>query len=498
MRTLVTLSQVAPVADFPTGFACLWFFSRLHKSTAYFSLRLRPFESLKFFSGRARCWLFFQSAHLFWLFPRSLPLLIFPQVTHIADFFSSSHESVADFFFRLRPSLTFFRGRARCLLLFHVARIADFFPGRASSWFFHMLRMSQIFFRVARVPHWLPFQVADMAGFFPVCVRRWFFPKCACRWLFLAARRSPSLVSFSGCARGWFLPSWACHWLYCQLARVRRWLLFQVAPVDDIFTGRARCSLLFHVARLADFFTGRASRWLFPRLRMSQICFSVSHESLADFLFSLRTWLVIPSLRPWLIFPKMCLSLTFFGSPHKSVAGFFFRLRLSLISSKLNPSLTLLPARMSPSLTFFSSCAGRWHFSQVAPVVFLIHVARIADFFPGRASRWLFPRLSMSQIFFSVSHESLAGFLFRLRTWLVIPSLRPSLIFPKMCLSLTFFWQHAQVRRWFLFQVAPVADFFQVEPVADFIASSHDSVADFFFSLRRSLTFFTGRARCFF
>ena len=97
-----------------------------------------------------------------------------------------------------------------------------------------------------------------------------------------------------------------------------------------------------------------------------------------------------------------------------------------------------------------------------------------------------------------MSHESLADFLFRLRTLLVIPSLRPSLIFRKMCLSLTFFWQPAQVRRWFFFQVAPVADFFQVEPVADFIASSHDSVADIFFSLRRSLTFFTGRARCFF
>ena len=100
----------------------------------------------------------------------------------------------------------------------------------------------------------------------------------------------------------------------------------------------------------------------------------------------------------------------------------------------------VFPCRTSPSLTSFSGCGHGW-------------------LFPVCAHRWFFK---------------------------------------KMCLSLTFFWQPAQVRRWFLFQVALVANFFQVEPVADFIASSHESVADFFFILRRSLTFFTGRARCFF
>ena len=382
-----------------------------------------------------------------------------------------------------------------------------------------MLRASQAFSQVAPVPDFSPgyachrfvfpcrtnpsltsFSGCGHGWLFPVCTHRWFFSKCACRWLFfgsphkcvagfffrlrlslissklnpsltlLPARMSPSLTFFSSCAG--------------------RWPFSQVARIADF---------LIHVARIAGFFPGRARPWFFPRLRMSQICFSVSHESLADFLFRLRTWLVIPSLHPSLIFPKMCLSLTFFGSPHKCVAGFFFRFRLSLISSKLNPSLTLLPARMSPSLTFFSSCAGRWPFSQVARIAdFLIHVARIADFFPGLASRWLFPRLSMSQIFFPCRtspwltsfsgcghgwlfpvcarrwffpkcacrwlffgspHKSVAGFFFRLRPSLISSKLNLSLtLLPARTIpSLTFF--SACAGRWHFSQVAPVAFF---------------------------------------
>ena len=95
----------------------------------------------------------------------------------------------------------------------------------------------------------------------------------------------------------------------------------------------------------------------------------------------------------------------------------------------------VFPCRTSPSLTSFSGCGHGW-------------------LFPVCAHRWFFPKCACRWLFLAA------------RT----------------------------IRRWFRFQVALVADFFQVEPVANFIASSHESVADFFFILRRSLTFFTGCA----
>ena len=566
MCTLVTPSHVAPIADFPQGCACHWLFSLSHHSVADFIFKLRP--SLTFFTVRARR---SEWAHC-WLFPTSRPLLIFHHFTHVVVFYRVARvrrrlvfqiAPVADLLFqRSRPSLIFIPEcahwwlfpRSRPLLIFpQVSHVFDFSLGCRS-------QPLTSLWDCARLSRWNFSQVAPVADFsfrvrtfsdsFPGRSRCWFFPRLRISLTFFPARTSPSLTSFSGCARLWHFSQVApVAYFYFML---RASLIFsQVAPVADFSLGYACRWLIFRVARvrrwlpfqsenITVFFPGCARRWFFPRLRMSKICFSVSHESLTDFLFRLRTWLVfsqfasvadfsqnlpvadffwqLAEVRRWFLFqdapvadffqvgpvtdfiasshesvadfffrlrpsmtfsqvapvsyfyfmlraaltfsqvapvadfslgyachrfvfpchtspsltsfsgcghgwlfpvcahgwfsPKCACRWLFFGSPHKSVAGFFFRLRLSLISSKLNPPLTLLPARMSPSLTFFSSCAGRWHFSQVAPVVFSIHVARIADFFPGRASRWLFPRLSMSQIFFPC-HASpwLASFL---------------------------------------------------------------------------------------
>ena len=193
--------------------------------------------SLSSFSGCARHWLFSQVA------------------------------PVANFYFKLRTSLTFSQ----------VAPVADFAPGYACRW---------LFFRVAGVRRWLPSQVAHIADFLPGYARRWllfpgrtipsltscsdfacrwllfhrsrqsqfffqicscrcyFFPSCAYRWI-LPASTSPSLTSFSGWRHCCFFPSLRpslifpscdCRWFFWQLARVRHWLpFFEVAPVAEIF-----------------------------------------------------------------------------------------------------------------------------------------------------------------------------------------------------------------------------------------------------------------------
>ena len=355
----------------------------------FFLVRTSP--SLIIFSGCARRWILFhrsRSSLTFFLMLRSS--LICFQVVLIDGFFASSHESFADFFFRLRTSLTFFPGRARCW----------FFPSLRTSLFSFSWShdsLADFFFRLCL--SWTVFsQLASVATFFfHVGLVAVFFKL----WLsmnFLLARTSLSLTSFSGCAR--------------------RWIFSQVAHV-------------------AAFSPGYACRWFF----------SGSHESIAHYFFRLR-----PSLNTF--------------SQVAFVAYFFFD--VALVAN------------------FFSSCAYRWIFCQLARVLcwFLFQVAHVADFFyrsrpllisfSGCAHRWLFPRSHPLLIFpqvthvadwFSGWHEYVDDFLFRVRTSL------------------------------FFSQVAPVADFFQVVPVADFFVSSHESDTDFVFRLRPSLIFFTGRDR---
>ena len=123
---IADFSQVAPVADFSPGYARRWFL---------FPSRTNP--SLTSISGCAYRWIFL----------RSRPLLIFPQVTHVAGFFPG----------RMSTSMTSFSGcahrwlfpRSRPLLIFpQVTHVADFF------------------FLVARLRRWLLFQVAHIAEFF--------------------------------------------------------------------------------------------------------------------------------------------------------------------------------------------------------------------------------------------------------------------------------------------------------------------------------------------
>ena len=272
-----------------------------------------------------------------------------------------------------------------------------------------MLRASQAFSQVAPVPDFslgyachrfvfpcrtspslTSFSGCGHGWLFPVCAHRWFIPNCACRWLFFGSphksvagfffRLRLSLISSKLNPSLTLLPARMSPSLTFFLSCAGRWPFSQVAPV--VF--------LIHVARIADFFPGRGSRWLFPRLSMSQVFFPCRTSPwLTSFSGCGHCWLFPVCARRW-FFPKCACRWLFFGSPHKYVAGFFFRLRPSLISSKLNLSLTLLPARTIPSLTFFSACAGRWHFSQVAPVAFFNSCC---------AHRTLFSRSRPSPIF---------------------------------------------------------------------------------------------------
>ena len=197
----------------------------------------------------------------------------------------------------------------------------------------------------------------------------------------LPASTRPSLSSFSDCAR---------HWLFSQVAPVANFYfklrtsltLSQVAPVADFYF-RLRTSLTFsQVAPVADFAPGFACRYffrvagvrrwftsqvahifdfsprsrpllIFSRLRTSLICFSWSHDSVADFSF--RLCLSITSfsqvapvthrsrqLLSLLFFSKFCLSMIFLPARTSSsqvapVAEFYFRLRTSLTSSQVAP-----------------------------------------------------------------------------------------------------------------------------------------------------------------
>ena len=142
---------------------------------------------------------------------------------------------VQRFFFRLLPSLTFFKGHPCRWLLFQVAHTADFYPGRARRWFFPRLRISLFFFRVARVHRWLPSQVAHIADFFP-----------RSRPLLIFPRLRTSLISFS--------------WSHDSVAD----FLFGLCLSMTSFSQVAPVTFFFHVALVfVIFFPSSAYRWIF-------------------------------------------------------------------------------------------------------------------------------------------------------------------------------------------------------------------------------------------
>ena len=438
-----------------------------------------------------------------------LSLLFFFQVLPKNESFASSHESFADFFFRLRLSLIFFTVRALCSQFSQVAPVVDLYfrlrtsltlsPGRARRWFFPRLRMSRIFFG----SHEFSSQIADIAGFSNLCGSLIF---CA------------SSSSHESVADFFFRLRPSLTFFTC---RGHRWLLFQVAPFADFFLGSAH-RWFSHVAPVTDFPPACAYPWFFfqshesdPdfffRLRSSLLFSQVAH--VADFSSGYtRRWFIFPgrtisSLTPFQIVPvddcfftgrasrKICfmllLSLLFFfqalpknesfASSHESFADFFFRLR--------------------PSLIFFTVRARCSQFSQVAPVVDLYFRLRTSlTLSPGHSRRWFSPGYARRWFFFVVA---------RFRRWLlfqIVPVadyfftgrdsrklffmlLLSLLSFSKLCLSMISLPVSARpspssfsgcARRWLSSQVAPVAEFYfrlrtsltfsQVAPVADFSA----------------------------
>ena len=228
--------------------------------------------------------------------------------------------------------------------------------------------------------------------------------------------------------------------IFCQLARVVRWILFQVASVADFFSQvapvadfyfRLCTSLTFsQVVQVVDFFFSLRTLLIF--YRVPHVAFFRSHESFADFFFMLRLSLtfITGRARRWVLF---------WVAP---IADFFFRLRTSLNFSQVRPV-----ADFFPQVSHVAEIFTRYQGAQVRRWL-LFQFAHIAEFFPGRALSWFCPRLHMSQIFFTDSDESIADFFFRL-----LP-------------SLTFFT--GQPCRWLLFQVAHTADFYPGRAVADF------------------------------
>ena len=477
LRTSLTFSQVAPVADFAPGFACRWLFFRV---------------------AGVRRWFTSQVAHIFDFSPRSRPLLIFSRLRTSLICFSWSHDSVADFSFRLCLSITSFS---------QVAPVTHRSRQLLSLLFFSKFCLSMIFLPARTSSSLTSFSGCAHRWLFPGRARRWFFPRLRMSLIFFPGRTSTSMTSFLGCANRWFF-----HWsrpllifpqvthvadLFFLVVQFPCWLLFQIVPVNDFFfTGRASRKLFFHVGFAAV---------IFFQVVLIDGFFASSHESFVDFFFRLR-----PSL--------------FFVSQIAPVADFYFRLRIFFLRSR--PSLILPQVthvagffhRSRPSLISISSCAHRWLFPRSRPLLISIS---------GCAHHWLFPRSRPSLIlpqvlhvadYFSGSQEYVDDSLLRLRIsltflpgrarcwfspgyarrWFVFPGRTiPSLtslsdcacrllLFHRSRQSLTgrasscrcyffpsfayrwFFCRLARVLRWLPFQVAHIADFSQVAPVADF------------------------------
>ena len=482
---MTAFSQVMPVATCFSCCSCRCFFSKLWLSMNF--LLARTNLSLTSFSGCACSRLFLQvepvadffsgCAHRL-LFPRPRPSLIFLQVTHVADFFSGSHEYVDGFLLRLRTSLTFFTGAdfffRLCLSMTCFLQVAP-----VATFFFLLDLPLQFFFKLCLSMDFLPARTSPSLTSFSGCARRCFF----------FHRSLPSLTSISGCAHRWLFP------------RSRLSLILpQVTHVADFFPGRTSTSMTSFsgCAHRWLFFLCRARWWFFSRLRTSLFSFSWSHGSLADFFCRLcLSWTVFSQVAPVatfffmlvlpLFFFQVVLIDGFFASSHESFPDFFFSLRTSL--------------------TFFTGRARCW---------FLFQVAHIAHSFPGRARRWFFPGLRMSLIIFpGGTSTSMTSFLGCAHRWRFHWS-RPLLTIPQVTQVADFFFLFARFPHRLLFQIVPVNDcfftgrasrnlffmlflplfFFQVVAIDELFASSHESFADFFFRLRPSLNFFTGRARC--
>ena len=458
----------------------------------------------------------------------SRPSLIFPQLAHIPDFFSS----------RMSPTLISFSGCAHRCFFSQVAHVADFSPGYTRRWFifpgrtissltpFQIVPVDDCFF-TGRASRKICFMLLlSLLFFFQVLPKNESFASSHESFADFFFRLRPSLIFFTVSAR-------------CSQ-------FSQVAPVVDLYF-RLRTSLTLS--------PGRARRWFFPRLRRSRIFFgshefssqiadiagfsnlcgtlifcasSSSHESVADFFFRLRPSLTFFTCRGhrWLLFqvapvadfflgseqrwlsPRLCMSLTSFSV---CAHGWFF--------TGFRMSLFFQVAQVVRWL-FFSGCARRWHFSQVAA---------IADFFSrlrptltstsGCAHRWFFP---LSFLPGTRSHKFVADFYFRLRTLLIFSQVAPVADFSPDC-----------ARRWILFHRSrPSLNFFfmlrsslQIVTIDDFFARLRSQLevpesevapfAVFFpscagrrlfwqlarvrhwlrFRLRPSLTFFTGRAQ---
>ena len=198
-----------------------------------------------------------------WVFCRSRPLMTFFQAPIVPEFFHS-----------LRPSTALFLGGARRWLFSQVAPAADFyprsrpsltsFPGFAHRWLFSQVTtVADFFSRSSSSPttfqgfaHCRIFsEVAPVADFY--------------------SRPLKSLTSFSGCTHRCFFSRLRKSLTLFSVAWVRRWLLFQVAPVPffsqvapvAVYFSRPRLSLTsIQYAHIAEFFPGRAHRWFLPQV----------------------------------------------------------------------------------------------------------------------------------------------------------------------------------------------------------------------------------------
>ena len=470
--------KLQPSRNFFTGRACRWLCPRLRMSLTFLHV------------ARIRRRFLLQVVHIVEFFPRSRPSLIF---------FASSHESVADFFVNVRtswlfprspPSLNFFQvAPVRRWLLFQLAPVADFFTGGARRWFFPRLRMS---------PTFLPACTRPTLTSFSDCTRRCLFRNVPVA-NFLTVRLGTSLNSFSRCASRWFFP-WLTPSLTFFSGCSRRGIFSQVAPVADCVPGCA-CRWLFSMSHesVADFFfrlctslnffPDRARRWYFLPAR--------TNPSLTSLSMCAHCWL-FPRSPPSLSFSRVAHVTSFFASSLKAVADSFFMLRLSLtLFTGRACRWFFLPARTRPSLTSFSDCTNRFFF-QVVPVFdFFCQLSRVPRWLTFQfalgarcASCWFFPRLSPSLTSFSgCARRGIFSQVAPVAD--CVPGCACRWLFSQIAPVADTFCQLAWIRRWLLGQCAHIADFFPGRPRRWVFSRSHQSVADFFFSLRPSLTFFT-------
>ena len=291
------------------------------------------------------------------------------------------------------------------------------------------------------IDYFLPASTSPSLNSFSGCVRCWFF----------FHRSRPSLTSISGCAHRWFFPR-LCRSLTSFSVCAHCW--FFTGFRMSLFSGRTSRSLTF--------FSCCAFHWHLSQVAPVAEFFSELRPLLTSFSGCAHRWIFL-RLDPSLIFsPKFPMSLKFLPGTraHKSVADFYFSLRTSLNFSQVAPLADFAPGytcrrffspiRTSPSLTSFSGCFRRWHFSQVNPVADFYFRLRTPLTFTQVAPSQIFPQVTQTAVF-SGSHDSVADFLLRLRT---------SLTFYQVTHVADYFFLVARFRRWPLVQILPVDDFF--------------------------------------